>query len=260
MGSKSRRGWLFWWQAAQVWAACGQALLLHHVFDVLLVAEVHARRFRGGGAQHGELGMAAQAAEVALRALAVRHRADRRAPGPCARRGRCAQARSGAAAALRGSPLPKSTCALGGEAGPAEAGRGSAGSARWRRPAPVVWHCSQLDVDAARGRRSRCPERASRATPTRCPPKQDARPPRPPRSRRGRGTASACAAAGSARSGSAFPRWASSASVEEPGQDVDDEQRHEQGRRRARARRASAAGCPAGCSARRGPSSPCGWS
>src|SRR6185503_15034261 len=58
----------------------GEALLLHHVLDVLLVAELHARRLRGGGAQHGELRMAAQASEVALRALAVRHRADRRRP------------------------------------------------------------------------------------------------------------------------------------------------------------------------------------
>src|SRR6185295_10006671 len=58
----------------------GEALLLHHVFDVLLVAELHAGRLGGGGAQHGELGMALQGPEVALRALHVRHRADRRRP------------------------------------------------------------------------------------------------------------------------------------------------------------------------------------
>src|SRR5262249_26980187 len=64
-----------------------------------------------------------------------------------ARRPRCstwqrAQARSGAAAALRGAELPKSTCAAAG-GGPPDEGSWQ----RWQRmfdtPRPEVWHSSQ---------------------------------------------------------------------------------------------------------------------
>ena len=79
-----------------------------------------------------------------------------------------AQARSGAAAALRGSALPKSTCALAVRR-PADAGSWQ----RWQRtletPWPVVWHCSQL-ASMLPWAPVTVPGDSVPRTPTRCPP------------------------------------------------------------------------------------------